>query len=424
MIGMSAYQISLQESEEVLDRQMQEMANFLDKNNISYRTSTYDRRRPYDETDLFIDIVPRQELQNRERHPDYLVGYASEPYFQKIHSSRGELKIYVLPLPDRQIQISQFVKVRRHLAKQLAFTMLIPYVLFMPFAIYGFYQLIRRHLKPLDELKQTFALRDYSDLSEVHIAHLPAEITPAIDELNHLFHRIEQEQQQQKMFIANAAHELRTPLTAIRLQVSLLGKTAKDTQAYAETLQDLEQSLKRMSHLVEQLMSMAHQDVQEKQTLQPVNMLDCVRRCVGQLLASADRRQIKIKVQVQDEQMPIYVIALSTALETIMLNLLDNAIKYNPERGKILLNISFDAKHVYVDIHDDGEGIDPSQYENAMQRFVRLEKTLHQAIGSGLGLSIVQTALEQIHAEMHFQPSAYLNGLQVSLKFLRWMSPS
>ncbi|WP_111892197.1 sensor histidine kinase [Acinetobacter sp. MB5] len=420
MIGLSAYQISLEESQEVLDRQMQEMASFLDRNNISDRTSIYDRHRPYDETDLFIDIVPREELQKGNSRPDYLMPYAEEAHFEKIHSSRGELKVYVLPLPDKQIQISQFIKVRRHLAKQLAFTMLIPYVLFMPFAIYGFYRLIRHHLKPLDELKQTFALRDYSDLSEIHIQRLPAEITPAIDELNHLFHRIQQAQQQQKMFIANAAHELRTPLTAIRLQTSLLTKTSKDSKAYAENLQDLEQSLKRMSHLVEQLMSLAHQDVQDKQALQSVNIVDSIRRCVGQLLASAHKKHIDIQVQIQDEQAKINVAALPAPLDTILLNLMDNAIKYNPEHGAVLLKINSDLKHVYVEIHDNGDGIDPSQYEHVVQRFVRLEKTQHQAIGSGLGLSIVQTALEQIHAEMHFQPSAWLRGLQVSLKFLRW----
>lgn len=423
MIGISAYQISLEESEEVLDRQMQEMASFLDKNNIPNRMSVYDSHRPYDETDLFIDIVPKQELLSKKAHPNYLIAYASEAHFQKIHSSRGELKVYVLPLPDKQIQISQFIKVRRHLAKQLAFTMLIPYVLFMPFAIYGFYRLIRHHLKPLDQLKQTFAVRDYSDLSEIRIAHLPAEITPAIDELNHLFQRIQQAQQQQKMFIANAAHELRTPLTAIRLQTSLLTKTQKDSKAYAENLQDLEQSLKRMSHLVEQLMSLAHQEVQGKEQLQAVDLVDSTRRCVGQLLASAHKKQVDIQLNIQDEHVDSVVAALPAALETILLNLLDNAIKYNPEQGIVLLNMKQDAQYVYLEIHDDGAGIEPSQYDHVMQRFVRLEKTQHQAMGSGLGLSIVQTALQQIHAELQFQPSACLHGLQVNLKFLKWSNP-
>ncbi|WP_308805438.1 sensor histidine kinase, partial [Acinetobacter ursingii] len=76
----------------------------------------------------------------------------------------------------------------------------------------------------------------------------------------YLFKRIEDAQQQQQKFIANAAHELRTPLTALSLQTALLIKTPKDNPFYQENIDDLEQNLKRMSHLVHQLMTLAHQE--------------------------------------------------------------------------------------------------------------------------------------------------------------------
>lgn len=418
LIGIAAYWVALDESQEVLDRQMQEMANFLNTHNVTLQSSQYDVKHKYDETDIFIDIVPKAELENPVHKPDFLLSYMSSPKFAKIHSSRGELKVYVLPLADKQIQISQLIKVRRHLAKQLALNMLIPYVLFMPFAMYGVYRLIRHHLKPLDDLKKAFAIRNYSDLSEVRIENLPAEIKPAINELNYLFNRIEQAQNHQKMFVANAAHELRTPLTAITLQLSLLEKTPQSDALYHENLDDLQQSLKRMTHLVEQLMSLAHHEVQGKIILEPVNLIEMARQCVGQLWANARKKGIDIQVVLADELNELYIKATPSILETILLNILDNAIKYNPEQGKVLIVIHQQGQFAYVDIHDNGKGISSEYYNHVLERFVRLPETQHQAMGSGLGLSIVKTALEQINAQMELKPSTQLQGLQVSLVFL------
>lgn len=321
LIGLAAYRTALEESEEVLDRQMQEMANFLNIHNIMFRSSKYDANQKYDETDIFIDITSKADLEKTANKPDFLSDYVSSPRFAKIHSSRGELKIYVLPLDGRQIQISQLIKVRRHLAKQLAFNMLIPYIFFMPFAIYGVYRLIRHHLKPLEDLKKAFAIRDYSDLSEVRVENLPAELNPAINELNYLFSRIEQAQKQQQIFVANAAHELRTPLTAINLQLSLLEKTSQSSALYHENLEDLQQSLQRMKHLVEQLMSLAHQEIQGRIILESINLIEMVRKCIGQLLANARKKHIDLQVMIPETIDSLYVKATPSALETILLNI-------------------------------------------------------------------------------------------------------
>lgn len=417
LIGLAAYRTALEESEEVLDRQMQEMANFLNIHNIMFRSSKYDANQKYDETDIFIDITSKADLEKTANKPDFLSDYVSSPRFAKIHSSRGELKIYVLPLDGRQIQISQLIKVRRHLAKQLAFNMLIPYIFFMPFAIYGVYRLIRHHLKPLEDLKKAFAIRDYSDLSEVRVENLPAELNPAINELNYLFSRIEQAQKQQQIFVANAAHELRTPLTAINLQLSLLEKTSQSSALYHENLEDLQQSLQRMKHLVEQLMSLAHQEIQGRIILESINLIEMVRKCIGQLLANARKKHIDLQVMIPETIDSLYVKATPSALETILLNILDNAIKYSPEHGRVMLEIYTENDFACVNIHDDGKGIAPEYYDQVLERFVRLPEAQHLAVGSGLGLSIVKTALDQIEAQMQLKPSTLLNGLQVSLKF-------
>ncbi|WP_215901755.1 sensor histidine kinase, partial [Acinetobacter ursingii] len=245
----------------------------------------------------------------------------------------------------------------------------------------------------------------------------PVEITPAIDELNYLFKRIEDAQQQQQKFIANAAHELRTPLTALSLQTALLIKTPKDNPFYQENIDDLEQNLKRMSHLVHQLMTLAHQEALSSEALYPLNLLEIIRQCTGQLLANARKKDIDVQVNIDDFNEKIEVQATLSALESIFLNLIDNAIKYSPEHGQILIKLFEQSDDILVEIHDSGRGIAPEQYDHVMQRFVRLMETQSQIVGSGLGLSIVKSALESIQAHIQLDRSEVLNGLKIKLYF-------
>jgi signal transduction histidine kinase len=417
LIGYAAYRIALEESQEIIDRQMHEMAVFLDKNNLSSRLSSFNPKTRYDETDIFIDIVSRQDLAKLTVQRDYLVPYADHAHFVKRHTRRGELKIYVLPLANKQIQISQPIIVRQRLAEELAFNMLIPYLLFMPFGIYGLNRLIRHHLRSIDALSSTFAQRDYNDLSEVVIKDLPIELSPAINELNYLFKRIEEARQQQQLFIANAAHELRTPLTALNLQCSLLIKTRSNSAMYHENLADLKLSLKRMSHLVEQLMDLAHQEVMQNEPLHRFNLVEYTRRNVGQLLIQAHDKQMELQVDIEDQLEDLPILATANALDSILLNLIDNAIKYSPLQGMVLIKLYRRNGQGVIEIHDSGQGIAADQYQHVMQRFVRLKHTRQQAIGSGLGLSIVQSALQAIQAQIVFDRSESLGGLKVVLSF-------
>jgi signal transduction histidine kinase len=104
-------------------------------------------------------------------------------------------------------------------------------------------------------------------------------------------------------------------------------------------------------------------------------------------------------------------------LESIFLNLIDNAIKYSPEHGQILIKLFEQSDGILVEIHDSGRGIAPEQYDHVMQRFVRLMETQSQIVGSGLGLSIVKSALESIQAHIQLDRSEVLNGLKIKLYF-------
>jgi len=151
--------------------------------------------------------------------------------------------------------------------------------------------------------------------------------------------------------------------------------------------------------------------------LYPLNLLEIIRQSTGQLLANARKKDIDVQVNIDDFNEKIEVQATLSALESIFLNLIDNAIKYSPEHGQILIKLFEQSDGILVEIHDSGRGIAPEQYDHVMQRFVRLMETQSQIVGSGLGLSIVKSALESIHAHIQLDRSEVLNGLKIKLYF-------
>lgn len=438
LLGYSAYRIALEETQEILDKQMKQMAYFLADTSIEQLNSSFRPSSRYDETDVFIDIWPYpatairpvQSLPNppaaRVVDPDHIrLPRQSVAHFRQMHSSRGELKVFVLPLSNRQIQISQQLKVRRHLAQELALSMLIPYVALVPFLVLGLGWLIRRLFKPVDQLQTSIAARNHGDLNRIDTQHLPLEIKPAIDELNQLFERIAQAQTQQQQFIADAAHELRSPITALNLQLKVLQKTLPEGVTQERHFTNLQQGLQRMQHLVLQMMTLAHQDAQLVTDDLLDDLLDNrlndlvaqVNFVLEQLQPSAHKKQIEILVSTPPS--PILLKASTVQLHSIIFNILDNAIKYTPARGHINISIEMgqdtqDAL-VYLSVADSGAGVAVQDYAKLTERFVRLPQATPNSVGSGLGLAIVQSAVQQLGGSLHFGQSAILQGLAVQV---------
>ncbi|TEU24175.1 sensor histidine kinase [Alkanindiges illinoisensis] len=420
LLGYSAYRIALEETQEILDQQMKEMAYFLAETSIDHLDSAFRPNHRYDETDVFIDIwtYPSAHASQRKQvlreDPDRIrLPRMAQPQFQQVHSSRGELKVFVLPLPDRQIQISQQLKVRRHLAQELALSMLIPYVLLVPFLVLGLGLLIRRLFKPVDALQRTIASRNHGDLTQIDTRHLPLEIKPAIDEFNQLFQRIEQAQQQQQQFIADAAHELRSPITALNLQLKVLQKTLPAELTQDRNFASLTQGLQRIQHLVLQMMTLAHQETQSASPQPLTDLVVQVHFVIEQLMLSARKKQIELGLDSRITQ--LQVAADPVQLQSILFNMIDNAIKYTPVGGEIAICLTQDAHRVYLSIEDSGPGVAATDYPKLTERFVRLPQTHQDIVGSGLGLAIVKNAVQHLGGSLEFSQSVRLGGLMVKV---------
>ncbi|EXA64063.1 his Kinase A domain protein [Acinetobacter baumannii 348935] len=404
----AAYQIALEEINEVLDKQMQSLAERIAENHPEPLQSEIDLEKQYSEEDLFVDIWSYTDT---TLHPqDVLVASVKKAGFYTHQTPYGTWLTYIIPGDQLQIQVSQQKNVRQDLALELAVNMFLPYVLFLPFAIFGLSWVIRRNFQPLIDFKTELASRKAQELKPIEMKEYPLELEPTIQEMNYLFGRISLAQQEQRQFVADSAHELRTPLTALNLQLQILLQQFPQSDA----LHNLSLGILRMQHLVNQLLSLAKQDVTEGLTepVQSLSLNQMTVACIEQLIQLALQKEIDLGVEQQQE---LLIQGQASALHSIIYNLIDNAIKYSPEHGVINVSILQQGQQAILQIEDSGAGIDPAQFNQIRQRFYRVHN--HAEIGSGLGLSIVDKATERLGGTLEFSKSSSLGGLCVQVKF-------
>ncbi|WP_313399777.1 ATP-binding protein [Acinetobacter variabilis] len=404
----AAYRIALEEINEVLDKQMQSLAERIAENHPEPLQSEIDLGKQYSEEDLFVDIWSYTDT---TLHPqDVLVASVKKAGFYTHQTPYGTWLTYIIPGDQLQIQVSQQKNVRQDLALELAVNMFLPYVLFLPFAIFGLSWVIRRNFQPLIDFKTELASRKAQELKPIEMKEYPLELEPTIQEMNYLFGRISLAQQEQRQFVADSAHELRTPLTALNLQLQILLQQFPQSDA----LHNLSLGILRMQHLVNQLLSLAKQDVTEGLTepVQSLSLNQMTVACIEQLIQLALQKEIDLGVEQQQE---LLIQGQASALHSIIYNLIDNAIKYSPEHGVINVSILQQGQQAILQIEDSGAGIDPAQFIQIRQRFYRVHN--HAEIGSGLGLSIVDKATERLGGTLEFSKSSSLGGLCVQVKF-------
>ena len=409
VLVFAAYRIALEETNEILDAQMKNLAERVAKFNPEAINSQFDHSKHYKEEDLFVDVWTYENRAHLTHPLNLLVDPVKEMGFYQHSTKHGELQTYIIPLEKLQIQVSQQKSVRQNLAIELAINMFLPYLIIMPFAIWGLSYIIRRSFEPIEHFKSELMQRKPNELSPIPHDSYPIEIVPSIEEMNQLFQRISVAQCEQKQFIADAAHELRTPITALNLQTEILLREIPDHPS----LLKLNQGLARIQHLVNQLLNLAQQDAfvlnHEENSVCQIDELAV--NCIEQLIHLALEKNIDLGMERHEN---ITIQSQMSAVHSIIYNLIDNAIKYTPVNGIINVCTFLENQHAVITIEDSGSGISPELYEQIKKRFYRVHH--HLEIGSGLGLSIVDKATERLGGELEFHRSPLLGGLKVTIR--------
>jgi len=202
-------------------------------------------------------------------------------------------------------------------------------------------------------------------------------------------------------FVANASHELRTPLTAIRgFAETLKAGAINDPQSAERFVDVILRHTFRLQALVNDLVALSRAESPEQEyELAPVDLAATVRDVVQGLAAQAAQRALD--VQIDSLAGLPDVIANPRALDQVLINLVDNAIKYTPDGGRIAMRAEVDADSVTLEIENSGPGIPSDQLERIFERFYRVDAGRSREMGgTGLGLSIVRHLVARMGGEI------------------------
>ncbi|HET6977084.1 MAG TPA: ATP-binding protein [Pyrinomonadaceae bacterium] len=200
---------------------------------------------------------------------------------------------------------------------------------------------------------------------------------------------------EQQRFIADASHELRTPLAVLRGETEVaLGKT-RSVEEYKESLQLIQEEAERLSHIVEDLFILARQpvDANVAPISMPLSLTDVVKDCARAANVLAVRKGVRLRLE--NGTGPISLNGDEEMIKRMILNLLDNAVKYTPEGGEISLALEQQNGSAAIVVRDTGIGIPDADQQRVFDRFYRVDKARSRALGgAGLGLSIVRCIVE------------------------------
>ena len=287
----------------------------------------------------------------------------------------------------------------------------VPLAFLLPFLGVLIWLTVGRGLRPLKRVAEAVSRRDAAALQPLADNDLPIEVRPLVGALNDLLARLKRALNTQKAFIADAAHELRTPLAAVKLQIQLAERATDEVQRRV-AFTELNQGLDRASRLVQQLLALARQEPGvDAAAFKELDLLELARRVVGEQAPLAAQKGIDLGITRAE---PATIIGDVEALRVMLENVLDNALRYTPERGRIDVSVHAAANEAVIETSDTGPGIPEAERTRVFDRFYRREGS--GVSGSGLGLAIVKNIADRHNAEVRLASSADGHGLLVVIR--------
>jgi two-component system sensor histidine kinase TctE len=267
-------------------------------------------------------------------------------------------------------------------------------------------------LRPLKKLRDEIAARSPLDLRPIAVAAVPREIAPLAATLNRLFLLLRTTTQSQQQFVANTAHQLRTPLTGMLAQLDLLlaEPAAKPIKHRLTTLQD---GVRQLAHAANQLLTLARADpgVNVVAKKQPVDLSSLA----GDAVAKFFDRALQSEIDLGADLHPAKVLADPSLIEDLLNNLVDNALQYTPQGGRVTVSAGTLRGRPFLAVEDNGPGIPEADRKRVRQRYVRLPHA--PGHGSGLGLAIVEEIAQLYDAELTIDSGGEGRGTKVSVHF-------
>ena len=293
------------------------------------------------------------------------------------------------------VQVAKSEAPMRTYVAELLVVLLLGLPLAVAIAGFGGYLLARRALAPVDRMAEQARSITAERLKErLPVDNPDDELGRLASVFNQTLMRLESSFDQMRRFTADASHELRTPLTAMRSvgEIGLRGR--REASDYREIIGSMLEEVDRLSLLVDRLLTLSRADSGESMlTRDRVNLCELAQEVTDQLEVLAEEKQQSLTVE---EEGPSQCLGDPMVLRQALLNLVDNAIKYSPVGGRIVVRVSTENGVAVLDVSDTGPGIPAELRPRVFDRFYRADRSRSRENGggTGLGLSIARWAVE------------------------------
>jgi heavy metal sensor kinase len=272
--------------------------------------------------------------------------------------------------------------------------LLLTFAIYMPFvvslAVAGGYWLMRRSLQPVDEITKRAEGITSTNLSErLPVIRSGDELERLSMSLNRMIERLHDAFEHINRFSADASHELRTPLTILQLELEGIAQNYRWDASLGDQIGSALEETHRMSRIVESLLTISRLDAGEvKMDKTRLDLGELVASTAGEMKLLAEEKSIGLRIQADGE---IHVVGERVHLQQVIVNLIDNSIKYTQVGGIIEVRVNRQGKSAVLEVSDNGLGISAHALPHVFERFYRADKARSRATGgAGLGLSIVK----------------------------------
>lgn len=268
-------------------------------------------------------------------------------------------------------------------------------LLAFPLVVLPLWIAVRRGMRPLTALAREVESRDPQDLAPLGFRPRHDELLPLVAAYDRLLERVRGQLRRERAFVQDAAHELRTPMAVVAVQAHVLAQ-ARDEEERLAAARSLDQALARAAHLSRQLLALADVDEGRAAVAEAFDLAELVQARLAHAALKAEEDGLELSLQAPDS-LPVRADRL--AVESVIGNLVENALRYTPRGGQVAVQIEADGGEVELTVADDGPGIAADQRARAFERFWRGDQA-GRIGGTGLGLAIVREAARRLGGQV------------------------
>ena len=326
----------------------------------------------------------------------------------------NDWRVYTLNIPHTNITVEagEKISLRESLVINILLTLAAPLALMIPLVGWLLWEGISSGLGTVRALIAQIRSRSPDDLSPLRLANVPRELAPIGNSINQLLQKLENSFNAEKRFAEHAAHHLRTPLATLKLQMQML-EQARDAKERSSLMENLSAAIERSSRLVSQLLTstrVSHQPIVRV----PIDLKRSIIGMIQELAPIAALKNIELSFEGADG---LVVMADETLLKLLIGNIIENAVKYTPDKGRVSVTLTNDEESITCAVSDTGPGIPEEERDHVFQRFYRVGTP--QAQGTGLGLAIVAETAARLSGKITLKSPEGGQGLLVEIALPR-----